>query len=131
MKQYSTIYCNIIQYNAIEYNMIRYVAISSCNKIRDLLCIMENNSNIDKLYIYREYLPVSSGPRRQRRWFGSMGSRAQRFDWVIHGVMHGYYVGNIMGIYRDILKKNMAMKIHILNVRISYTWLLYTWNNVV
>lgn len=67
MKQYSTIYCNIIQYNAIEYNMIRYVAISSCNKIRYLLCIMENNSNIDKLYIYREYLPVSSGPRRQRR----------------------------------------------------------------
>ena len=54
MKQYSTIYCNIIQYNAIEYNMIRYVAISSCNKIRDLLCIMENNSNIDKLYIYIE-----------------------------------------------------------------------------
>ena len=31
--------------------MIRYVAISSCNKIRYLLCIMENNSNIDKLYM--------------------------------------------------------------------------------
>ena len=54
MKQYSTIYCNIIQYSAIEYNMIRYVAISSCNEIRYLLYIMENNSNIDKLYIYRE-----------------------------------------------------------------------------
>ena len=62
-------------------------------KIFDVCTVMSNRQTV---HIEKNF-PMSSGPRCQRRWFGSMGPRTQRIDCEKHWVMRGCVGGNIMG----------------------------------